>query len=156
MLRLTQKTQSAQTPSAQVVLPYEKRIKCRLRVTLDNGQDAGIFLARGEVLSDGDQLLADSGEIVRILAAEETLSAVHCNDAHLFARACYHLGNRHVPLEIQPRSLYYQHDHVLDDMLTGLGLSVSCVSRAFSPEPGAYGGSAEGDATHSHTHGHAH
>ena len=84
-----------------------------------------------------------------IRAAAETVSEVRCNDPLQLARACYHLGNRHVPLQIEAGLLRYQHDHVLNEMVQGLGLEVSVRQAPFEPEPGAYGGS-----THGHSHDH--
>lgn len=118
-------------------------------MTLDDGSEAGLFLDRGSTLRDGDCLAADDGSAVQVRAAPETLSAVDCGDPQLFARACYHLGNRHVPLQIQPGRLCYQHGPVLDALLHGLGLQVGVVQAPFDPEPGAYGG-------HGPTHGHDH
>ncbi|MDJ0805563.1 MAG: urease accessory protein UreE [Gammaproteobacteria bacterium] len=128
-----------------LTLPLESRIKSRLRVTLDDGREAGLFLPRGSSLRDGDCLLTEDGTAVRVRAAAETVSEVRCNDPLQLARACYHLGNRHVPLQIKPGLLRYHHDHVLDEMLHGLGLPVDINQAPFEPEPGAYGG---------HTHAH--
>lgn len=89
--------------------------------------------------------------IVEVIAADETVSTVRSDDAVLLARACYHLGNRHVPLQVEAGWCRYLHDHVLDDMVRGLGLSVETETAPFQPEPGAYGGSSGG-----HTHGHHH
>lgn len=133
-----------------LTLPYERRMISRQRVTLDDGSDAGLFLPRGASLQDGDYLQAASGEVVRIQAAVETVSTLYCEDRLLFARACYHLGNRHVPLEISDGRLRYLHDHVLDDMLHGLGLHVVVEQAPFEPEAGAYSGG------HSHSHAHSH
>ncbi len=146
MLRLIRKITADPTVSRTLTLPFEQRIKSRLRVTLDDGSTAGLFLDRGNTLRDGDCLASDDGLAVRIRAAAETVSVVRCNDPLLFARACYHLGNRHVPLQIGAELLCYQHDHVLDDMLRGLGLEVTVEQAPFEPEPGAY----------SDHHGHAH
>jgi len=134
--------------TATVTLPIDKRIKSRLRVTLDDGRDAGILLARGESLQHGDKLASSDGTVVMVQAAKEKLSIVRCSDRLLFARAAYHLGNRHVPVEIVIDQSHldvtgvitYLHDHVLDDMLRGLGLEVQSVTAAFNPEAGAYGG----------------
>ena len=90
--------------------------------------------------------------VVVVRAAAEPVSEVCCGDPLLFARACYHLGNRHVPLQIDDGRLRYQHDHVLDDMLRGLGLQVGFAEAPFEPEPGAYGGSAHGHAHAGHGH----
>lgn len=140
-------------PGATLTLPLERRLRSRLRVTLDDGTEAGVFLARGQVLRDGDLLGSADGRIVQVRAAAETLSEVRCADPLLFARACYHLGNRHVPLQIGDGVLRYQHDHVLDDMLRGLGLAPIVTAAPFEPEAGAYDGSAHG---HTHRHHHDH
>ena len=151
MIRLTGKAGTAGPVDALLTLPLESRIKSRQRVTLDNGREAGIFLQRGAKLKDGDQLCAEDGYRVQIKAAEEALSMVISDDSHLLSRACYHLGNRHVMVQIGKDRVSYLHDHVLDQMLRGLGLEVIVTSAPFEPEPGAYGGSA-----HRHSHGHDH
>ena len=101
------------------------------------------FLPRGHVLKHGMVLTGQDDYRVRILAAEEALSVVRTDDALLFARACYHLGNRHIALQILPGELRYQADHVLDQMVLGLGLTTSHELLPFEPEQGAY-----------HQHGH--
>lgn len=155
MIKLNSKTDTKQTPSTSLTLPLEKRIKCRLKVTLDSGEDAGLFLPRGTTLKDGDLLISDNGIVVQVKAADEQLSIVSSDDAHLLARACYHLGNRHVSIQIEPNRISYLHDHVLDEMLVGLGFEVSVINAPFEPEPGAYGGSVDKVQSHSH-HGHRH
>ncbi len=135
-----------------LTLPLEKRIRSRLRVTLDDGAEAGVFLGRGQVLRDGDLLAAADGTTVRVRAAAEPVSEVRCDDPLLLARACYHLGNRHMSVQIAEGLLRYPHDHVLDDMLRGLGLEPRLVEAPFEPEPGAYGGG----HGHSHRSDHAH
>jgi len=137
-------------PSTTLTLPLDKRVRSRLRVTLDDGREAGVFLPRGEVLRHGDLLADGDGTVVRILAANEPVSEVCSDDPLLLARACYHLGNRHVSLQIDTGRVRYRHDHVLDDMLRGLGLDPVAVEAPFEPEPGAYGGSAH--AQHDHAH----
>ena len=107
--------------------------------------------ARDPELRDGDGLASADGLRVRVCAAAETLSRVECSDPLALARACYHLGNRHVALQIEPGQVSYLHDHVLDAMLVGLGLGVRVVEAPFEPEPGAYGGQGYG-----HSHGHSH
>lgn len=152
MLELTERVDHGDAV-ATLTLPLEKRIRSRLRVTLDDGAEAGVFLERGQVLHEGDLLASVDGVIVKIRAAAEPVSEVRCDDPLLLARACYHLGNRHMPVQIGACLLRYQHDHVLDDMLRGLGLEPIFVQAPFEPEPGAYGGSAQG---HGHSHDHAH
>lgn len=143
---------SSYTSQAQhtLTLPYDRRIISRQRVHLDQGGEAGLFLERGVSLQHGDVLKADSGELVSIQAALETVSSLYCSDPLLFARACYHLGNRHVALEIRAGRLRYLHDHVLDDMLLGLGLKVVVEQASFEPEAGAYSSTG-----HSHAHSHS-
>lgn len=152
LIELDRRVDGVLTPDTTLTLPLDRRVRCRQRVVLDDGRDAGVFLARGEVLHDGDLLGSAGGDLVRVCAAPEAVSEVRCDDPLLLARACYHLGNRHVMLQLGPGLLRYRHDHVLDVMLRGLGLSPAFVEAPFEPEPGAYGGSAHG---HEHSHGHA-
>jgi urease accessory protein len=140
---------TSETPITTLTLPLDRRQKSRQRVVLDNGDDAGIILRRGTVLFNNDLLISKEEKIVRVLAADELLSVVTCTDPLLFARACYHLGNRHMPLRIEKDTFYYLHDHVLDGMLSGMGLVVETVSAPFEPESGAYDG---GTAKHRHEH----
>jgi len=133
-----------------VTLTLEQRAKTRLRVHLDDGRDAGIRLPRDDRMKPGTLLLAESGERVEVLAANEPVSVATTPDRLLFARACYHLGNRHVALQIEDDWLAYQPDHALDGMLEGLGLQVDSREQPFEPEDGAYAGG------HSHHHGHDH
>ena len=154
MLELTRRIDRGE-PATTLTLPLEKRVRSRLRVTLDDGTEAGVFLERGQVLHEGDLLGGEHGLIVQIRAAAEPVSEVRCDAPLLLARACYHLGNRHMPLQIAEGLLRYRHDHVLDDMLRGLGLEPTFAQAPFEPEPGAYGGSAQGHG-HAHDHHHQH
>ena len=153
MIQLTHKEAAAPDVDLTVTLTFDQRQRSRLRVTLDDGREAGILLQRGTPLRDGEALRSDEGLVVRVVAAAETLSRVECPDALALARASYHLGNRHVPLRIESDCLYYQHDHVLDDLVRGLGLAVRVEACPFEPEPGAYQGPSEGTT---HRHGHHH
>jgi urease accessory protein len=127
-----------------LVLDFDSRQKCRLLTRTRSGREVGIFLPRGDSLQHGDLLKTTCGAVIRVDAAEETLSEVLCDDGWTLARAAYHLGNRHVPLQVLPDRLRYQSDYVLDDMIRQMGLSVSTVKAGFQPEKGAYHG-------HSHT-----
>ncbi|ENU1225506.1 urease accessory protein UreE [Providencia rettgeri] len=133
-------------------LTMDERTKSRLKVTLSDGQEAGLFLPRGTILKEGDVLSTEDGELVTIEAAKEQVSTVYSDDALLLARVCYHLGNRHVPLQIEAGWCRYFHDHVLDDMARGLGATVSVGLEKYQPEPGAYGGSSGGHHHHHHDH----
>jgi urease accessory protein len=153
--RLTSPVQSAATvsPSAQLILPFELRQRSRLRARLSSGVEAGLFLERGTVLRGGDLLRAEDGSVVEVVAALETVSTVRDEDGARLARAGYHLGNRHVPVQIGAGWLRYGHDHVLDDMVRGLGLKVVVEQAAFEPEAGAYGHTPD---VHTHDHHHEH
>jgi len=135
--------------SGSLSLPIDSRIKSRLRVMLDDGREAGLFLPRGHILRDGEMLSSECGELVEVKAAAEQVSSVYCEDALLLNRVTYHLGNRHVPLQIAQGWVRYQHDHVLDDMVKGLGATVTSELAPFEPEAGAYGGTSGG---HHHAH----
>ena len=125
---------------ATLTLPFEQRQKSRLRTRLDNGEEVGLFLPRGTVLRHGDRLRAANGRVVEVRAAPETVSTARTDDPLRLARAAYHLGNRHVALQLGPGWLRYLHDHVLDGMVRELGLDVVCEQAPFEPEAGAYGG----------------
>jgi urease accessory protein len=151
-LKLDSSLDHPRAADRKLVLPFGERSKSRLRAMLDNGEEAGLFLERGSVLRHGDLLLADDGRVVEVWAAAETVSTVHTPDALMLARASYHLGNRHVALQIGTGWLRYQHDHVLDDMLRGFGLAVVIEELPFEPEGGAY--VAASNHTHAHPHEH--
>ena len=99
MLKLTRKVDEGNA-TASVTLPLDLRIKSRVKVTLDDGSEAGLFLPRGSILRGGDLVASLDGTVVEIRAAPESVSTVSCMDPHLLARACYHLGNRHVWVEV--------------------------------------------------------
>ena len=121
-----------------LTLPFDQRQKSRLRVTMDNGVEASLQLKRGTILRSGDLLKAENGERILVQASPERVSTATTSDVHLFSRACYHLGNRHVPIEIGENWIRYQHDHVLDRMLIEMGLHLDDELLAFEPESGAY------------------
>jgi len=152
-LKLDRSTDHPRTAERKLTLPFGERSKSRLLARLDNGEEAGLFLERGSVLRQGDLLLADDGRVVEVEAATETVSTVRTADAVMLARACYHLGNRHVALQIGDGWLRYQHDHVLDDMLRGFGLEVSVALAPFEPEGGAYVSAPQHSHSHTHSHG---
>ncbi|HKY34547.1 MAG TPA: urease accessory protein UreE [Polyangiaceae bacterium] len=124
-----------------LTLAFELRRRARLRARLDGGREVGLMLDRGLSLKHGDRLATRDGElVVEIRAQRELLSTVATDDPHLLTRAAYHLGNRHMPLQIAPGKLAYQHDHVLDHLMAELGLEVQVVEAPFEPEPGGYSG----------------
>jgi urease accessory protein len=154
VLKLTAKLQHRSVADARLVLPFDLRSRSRLRAQLPDGEVVGVMLERGQSLRDGDQLQAEDGRIIEVVAAPETLSTVRCENTWQLARAAYHLGNRHVKLQLGDGWLRYQHDHVLDEMLVGLGLSVSCEQLPFEPEAGAYHQDSGQDSNAHHHHHH--
>jgi urease accessory protein len=141
-----------------VELVWDIRQKSRFDCTDSAGRRLGVFLPRGTAARGGDILIAEDGSLIRVMAAAQSvLRITHCS-AHGtgfdLIRAAYHLGNRHVPIELKPDHLKIEPDHVLADMLRAMHLIVSDVQEAFEPENGAYG-THTGHA-HSHDHGHAH
>lgn len=146
MLLLCERLNEPLAAQMQLELPFEQRSRSRFRAVCNTGEEVGVVLRRGQVLRGGDLLRANDGRVVQIVAAAESVSTVRCADAQRLARAAYHLGNRHVALEIGAAWLRYRHDHVLDDMLRGFGLDVSVGQASFEPEGGAY------DVGESHHH----
>jgi urease accessory protein len=144
--RLLPALEHAREASATLTLPHELRQRSRLLVRLDDGEEAGLFLQHGTVLKDGDELAGSDGRIVRIVAADQNVYVVRPTGACTLARAAYHLGNRHVPVEIGADALKIECDPVLRDMLVQAGAAVTEACTPFQPEPGAYGGG--------HRHGH--
>jgi len=155
MLHLRERL-SAGAATATATLTLDERRRSRLRLTLDDGREAALLLPRGSALRDGDLLRDDDGEIVVVRAASESLSVAVTADPHLLLRGAYHLGNRHVPVELGEGWLAYEHDHVLDDMVRGLGLAVETRRAPFEPEGGAFSHDGGGHAHPHHDHPHPH
>ncbi len=144
-----------------VELDWDVRQKSRFDATDSGGRQLGIFLPRGTVVRGGDVLVAEDGSLIKVLAAPQSvLKITHCSahgSPYDLIRAAYHLGNRHVPIELKPDHLKIEPDHVLADMLRAMHLIVNAVDEAFEPENGAYasGGHAHSDHAHGHDHPHA-
>ncbi|WP_295379753.1 urease accessory protein UreE [Pseudacidovorax intermedius] len=146
--------------AATIELDWDVRQKSRFDTTDSQGRRIGVFLPRGTAVRGGDILVVEDGSLVRVIAAPQTvLRITHCT-AHGtpfdLVRAAYHLGNRHVPIELQPDHLKIEPDHVLADMLRAMHLIVNEVQESFEPEGGAYGGHVTNDGHSHHHHGHAH
>ncbi|MDP3511312.1 MAG: urease accessory protein UreE [Sulfuritalea sp.] len=144
----------------KLVLPFDSRCKSRLRTRLMSGEECGLFLDRGTVLRGGDRLLASDGRVVEVVAASESLMEAVSGDPLLLARAAYHLGNRHVAVHLLPGRLRFAADHVLGEMLRGLGIKLAEIEAPFEPESGAYGShgghghSADGEGSGAKIHDH--
>ena len=146
-----------------VSLDWDVRQKSRFQTEDSTGRVLLVFLQRGHVVRGGDVLVADDGSLIKVEAAPQTLMRITACTAHGspfdLTRAAYHLGNRHVPIELQPNHLQIEPDNVLAEMLRAMHLIVNTVEEAFEPEGGAYG-SHHGGSGHSHSdeaaHGHGH
>jgi len=152
MLKIFEILDRPQQTELILKLPFELRQKSRLKAELENGLEVGFMLPRGHLLRGGDCLKAEDNSIIRIEAADEEVSTVHHENPVMLARASYHLGNRHVSLQIGEGWVRYKHDHVLDNMVRGLGLDIICENAPFEPEGGAYGGHAHSNDHHGHSH----
>ena len=140
-----------------VTLDWGTRQKSRFEATDSLGRALAVFLPRGSVVRGGDILVAEDGSLVRVLAAPQPVLVITPCSEHGspfdLTRAAYHLGNRHVAIELRPDRLLIEPDHVLADMLRAMHLTVLATHCAFEPEGGAYAAPVKG---HGHEHGHAH
>ncbi len=144
--------------ASTVELDWDVRQKSRFDATDSLGRPLGIFLPRGTAVRGGDVLVAEDGSLIRVIAApQQVLKITHCSvhgTPYDLIRAAYHLGNRHVPIELKPDHLKIEPDHVLADMLRDMHLIVHAVDEAFEPENGAYASSGHGHGEHNHSHAH--
>jgi urease accessory protein len=157
----------------ELKLPFEQRQKSRLHARLASGEEVALVLPRGEVLRGGDLVTASDGRVIEVIAAPEKVLHVECASAAGLARAAYHLGNRHVPVQVGEGFLRIAEDHVLEEMLKGLGAKLRHMEAPFEPEAGAYSGGHRHDEmghggrihefgehehgpSHEHAHGHDH
>jgi len=148
--------------AASVTLDWDTRCKSRFDATDSTGRQLGVFLPRGTVVRGGDVLVAEDGSLVRVEAAPQTVLRISFCSEHGtpfdLMRAAYHLGNRHVPIELRSDHLKIEPDHVLAEMLRAMHMTVAEVQEPFEPEGGAYGDNAMmgHDHGHGHPHGHSH
>ena len=126
----------------QLKLPFESRQKSRLRAKLVSGEEVGLMLPRGEILRGGDLVTASDGRVIEIVAEPEKVLHIETKD---LARVAYHLGNRHVPVQVGDGFLRITEDHVLEEMVQKLGAKVSHLEAPFEPEAGAYAGGHQHD-----------
>ena len=133
-----------------VRLDFDARSRRRLVLACEGGLSLLLDLPRPSALEEGDALKLEDGRLVAVRAAAEELLEVRCETQDALVRAAWHLGNRHLPTEIAEEALYIRYDHVIEEMLQGLGAETVRVSRPFQPERGAYAGG------HGHGHSHSH
>lgn len=149
--------------SDSITLDREARWRRRIAMESDRGHKFLLDLAEATYLGHGDALELSNGALVKVLAAPEELMEIHAHDPLTLARIAWHIGNRHTPAEITPHAIYIKPDHVLAEMVAGLGAHVHEVKRPFEPEGGAYGskgplqsGHHHGGHSHAHDEGHHH
>ena len=121
----------------QLKLPFDLRQKSRLKTKLVSGEEVGLILPRGEILRGGDLVTASDGRVIEIVAEPEKVLHIETRE---LAKIAYHLGNRHVPVQVGEGFLRIAEDHVLEEMVTKLGAQVSKLEAPFEPEAGAYAG----------------
>ncbi|RYF35245.1 MAG: urease accessory protein UreE [Comamonadaceae bacterium] len=143
-----------QKRAATVALDWDVRQKSRFDATDSEGRQIGVFLPRGTAVRGGDVLVAEDGSLIKVLSSPQPVLVItHCSQHGTpfdLTRAAYHLGNRHVPIELKPDHLKIEPDHVLAAMLRSMHLIVREAEEAFEPEGGAYGAYASGHHGHSH------
>ena len=139
-------------PADRVRLDYDDRHRRRMAMDGEGGLSFLLDLPKAEALADGDGLALEDGRVIEVRGAEEDLLEIACDDPFLLLRVAWHLGNRHLPTQLLPGKLRIRADHVIADMVRGLGAGVEAVRAPFQPEGGAYGHG----RVHGHDHGHDH
>lgn len=122
-----------------LTLSFDDRHRRRIRLASDGGAPVLLDLKRTAAMGDGDGLYCDDGAWLAVRAAPEALMEIVCTDAHALARIAWHLGNRHLPTQLAGDAIRIRPDHVIEDMVRGLGATVRAVVAPFQPEGGAYG-----------------
>ena len=142
MIEITAKLKSGARADVQgqLRLPFELRQKRWLFTALVSGEEVALKLPRGDTLRGGDLLLASDGRVIEVIAASESVVHVECATATELARVAYHLGNRHVAVQLGDGFLRFSENHVLEEMLRGLGATLMSIEAPFEPEAGAYSG----------------
>jgi urease accessory protein len=135
-----------------VTLGYDDRHRRRVRLVADDGGEFLLDLAEAIVLREGDGLCLDDGVWLAVRAAAEEVCDIACPTPEALARIAWHLGNRHLPVQIVAGGLRIRDDHVIVTMLEGMGAAVTRKKAPFDPEGGAYARS----HAHAHAHGHDH
>ena len=137
-----------------LTLDFDSRHRRRIRLVVDQGDDILLDLPQAVAMADGDGLQLEDGRWLAVRAALEDLVEITHRDPVQLMRLAWHLGNRHLPTEIQDNVLRIRPDHVIEHMLCGFGAELHRTQAAFQPEGGAYGHSHEHEHHHgSHSHG---
>jgi urease accessory protein len=142
-----------------VLIDFDRRHRRRIQLTTEAGAQVLLDLPQAVRLRDGDGLVLEDGGIVAVAARPEELAEIHAHDDESLIRIAWHLGNRHLPVQIVPGHLRIRRDHVIEDMVEGLGGHVDHITAPFDPEAGAYAGGhqhSHDDDEHDHGHGNGH
>lgn len=139
----------------RIILSYDDRHRRRLRLVSDKGTEFLLDLPHATVMQDGEFLVLSDGQMIEVKAANEPLMEIEAADPGTLARLAWHIGNRHLAAQITGAKIRLRADHVIADMLEGLGATVAHIMAPFSPESGAYAGQKQA-GHHHHDHGHEH
>jgi urease accessory protein len=158
MIRATQvrpQVRWAEAAADTVVLGFDDRHRRRMAMTGTRGLEFLLDLEETIALRGGDALVLDDGRLIEVVAAPEPLVEIRCTDPHQLVRVAWHLGNRHLPTQIVGKGLRIRRDHVIEDMVKGLGARVIAIEAPFDPEGGAYAGGGHAAQAHDrHNHDH--
>jgi urease accessory protein len=151
----------SEPPADTIVLDFDDRHRRRMAMTGTRGLEFLLDLESATALRGGDALVLEDGRLIEVVAAAEPLLEIRCKDPQHLVRVAWHLGNRHLPTQISAKALRIRRDHVIEEMVKGLGARVIEIEAPFDPEGGAYDGEGLGHAPgeahdHSHHHDHCH
>ena len=159
MLRATRILPAGTAPGTaadRVVLDYDQRHRRRMAMTCEGGLEFLLDLAGAVALRDGDLLVLDDGRTVAVSAAPEPLVEIRAGSAADLLRVAWHLGNRHLPTQLDGDRICIRRDHVIEEMIAGLGGRLNAIAAPFDPEGGAYQSGGRQDHGHGHDHAHEH
>jgi urease accessory protein len=150
----------SEAPADTIVLDFDDRHRRRMAMTATRGLEFLLDLENATALRGGDALVLEDGRLIEVVAAAEPLLELRCKDPQHLVRVAWHLGNRHLPTQILAKALRIRRDHVIEEMVKGLGARVIEIEAPFDPEGGAYDGDGHAHAAeqpHDHaSHGHSH
>ena len=149
-------TWTAASEIDRVLIDFDRRYRRRIMLRTEQGREVLLDLTQAVRLRDGDGLAVNAGGVVRVCARPEPLLEIHAHDDGEMMRIAWHLGNRHLPIQLQGERIRIRADHVIRDMVEGLGGHVDEIEAPFDPEAGAYAGGHQHHHHHDHDHDHDH
>jgi urease accessory protein len=149
-------TWNAASEIDRVLIDFDRRYRRRIMLRTEQGREVLLDLTQAVRLRDGDGLAVNAGGVVRVCARPEPLLEIHAHDDGEMMRIAWHLGNRHLPIQLQGERIRIRADHVIRDMVEGLGGHVDEIEAPFDPEAGAYAGGHQHHHHHDHDHDHDH